>query len=60
MKTLITLILAFTLTACSWQHNAYEHATVSFSQACQWKTMEANISHDGDKLTLTATCTKEK
>lgn len=60
MNKLYTLLLILFLAGCSPQGNAFSSATRAFQSGCTYSTMETSLTNDGDKMTITATCTKAK
>lgn len=60
MNKLYTLLLVVFLAGCYPQSNAHNSANRAFTMACDLTTMETNLISSGDKMTITATCTKAK
>ena len=60
MNKLYTLLLVFFLTGCYPQSNAHNSANRAFTTACDLSSIDTNLISSGDKLTITATCTKTK
>jgi hypothetical protein len=60
MKTIYTLILAFSLSGCYYNVTQYSNLHVAFLAGCNYATIDSVLTAEGDKQTLTATCTKAK
>ena len=60
MNKLYTLLIIVFLAGCSVQYQSYSSASDSFRSACEANSIETSLISAGDKLTITATCTKAK
>lgn len=60
MKTLITLITALLLVACSKEIDSYKYAESSFLRLCNADTLTSKADTSGDTMTFSATCNKPK
>ena len=60
MKTLITIILAATLSGCYYNVNQYANLHNAFLAGCSYDSIESTLTSEGVKQTLVATCTKVK
>lgn len=56
----ILLLLVLLLAGCSPQRYQYDSLDGAFIQGCVSSTIESSLVNDGDKLILTAKCTKAK
>lgn len=60
MNKLYTLLIVLFLAGCSPQGNTFSSAHSAFRMGCEINSIDTNLTSSGDKLTLTATCTKAK
>jgi hypothetical protein len=60
MNKLYTILIIVFLAGCYPQYDSYQSASNSFRLACEANSIETSLISAGDKLTITATCTKAK
>lgn len=60
MNKLYTLLIVFFLAGCSPQGNSFYSAQLAFKHGCDTDSIDTNLTSSGNKMTLTATCTKAK
>lgn len=57
----LLLLVVVLLTGCyPAGFSQYSHISDAFKYACTYDSIESSLVNDGNKLILTATCTKDK
>lgn len=60
MKTLYTILIILLLAGCYPAVNQYQSLHSAFLSGCDYFSVESPLTSEGNKQTLTATCTKAK
>lgn len=56
----ILLVVVLLITGCSVQYSQSDSLSTAFREGCVVNSIESSLVNEGNKLILTATCTKDK